>query len=402
VREEKSKKKRQPVDAWYWQLVVQACDSRCCACGKHQSELKDPLERGHIKLHAEDGDAEPENILPVCRGCNKKYTKTDTPFDYLPATWRERLGGLLMLRLNPKYHVGMVVGHTNMVLTINPTENTQVIDWKTCDFGLPIDVYTWSSTHGRDDHHSLQRVVNDLLRESRKCPNTEPPYPPSKTQQATMRDLVKRYSAERFMLAGRFYLTEAPWITPDNRFLTNSWQPFIDGFEGFEEASRERVAREAAALKQRTEQRTAFDRRDRERFIEEVRAIPNLDYFHPDLLEQLNGVDLGRELPADLKVRCDELLREHRTRLAEEKKYIANFERLRKLARDCVDELQRDFPDAGNAYGYRDLLRMISSAETDEQVTKVIHVVSSIRGRLENRTDEDLVPDESEHGWEEF
>src|SRR5258708_31650735 len=100
-------KKRLPVDAWYWNLVVQACGEKCCACGKRQSELAAPLERGHIKLHSEDGDVEPENILPVCRPCNKKYTKSDTPFSFLPPDWRERLGGLLLLRLQPKYPVNM-------------------------------------------------------------------------------------------------------------------------------------------------------------------------------------------------------------------------------------------------------------------------------------------------------
>src|SRR5205814_4366965 len=121
-------KKRPPVDTWYFDLVKQAYGNRCCACGKPEGESKEPLQRGHITLHAEGGSAEPENLIPVCLPCNRKYTLTDTPFVYFPADWRERLAGLLLLRLDPKYHVDVLPGHADVVLKSKPAENTRLVN----------------------------------------------------------------------------------------------------------------------------------------------------------------------------------------------------------------------------------------------------------------------------------
>jgi hypothetical protein len=356
--------KRLPVDSWYWQLVVQACGSRCCACGKHQSELADPLERGHIKLHTEHGDTEPENILPVCRPCNKKYTKSDTPFDYLNTDWRERLAGLLLLRLNPKYHVGMVSGHSNMVLTVNPTEKTALIDWKTCDFGLPTDVYTWSSQHGRMTPHEQQRVVDELLRQARQWPT--PPSLPNPRRQEQMRQLVREHGEQVFLSVGRLYLQKQSWLNA-GYIAPDSWAQFCDGFRYLKDEWVERDAAERKLAEREREQRDEQKRSELRHKIETVRAIPAID---TDLIAELDKYADPGALPAELLERCYAAIRGHAQYKQKEEDAKKRFEGLRQMLFDDMKKLPKG--------DYRALRTDLWNAKTDEQLSAIAERIESL------------------------
>jgi HNH endonuclease len=216
---------RQPVDSWYWSLLLEACGNKCGCCGKHQSELRQPLQRGHIKLHSSGGDDEPENIMPVCPPCNKEHTKSDTPFNHLPADYLTRLAVLLLRRINPKISCLPDKSSRRVILTNEVTENTRVIDWQTGDFGVRTDVYT-RSQHASP--HAVNQAIEQLVSESRMHPN--PPNYPNPGRKVSMREFVRDYGAEVFLEVGRMFLAKEMWITPDDRFMSDSWSQFVDGF----------------------------------------------------------------------------------------------------------------------------------------------------------------------------
>lgn len=226
-----TKKSRLPVDQWYFELVVEAFGSRCCACGKHQEALKNPLQRGHIRLHAEDGSTEPENMIPVCLPCNKKYTKSDTPFKYFPEDWRERLAGMLLLRLNPKYHVAMVSGHPDVILKTKPVENSSLINLKGSDFGLPNGVYTWSQRPPLSPHEKQAVIAELTVTVTRARKYDPPPNHPSARRQKEMREILEHTTRKDFLRVGDYYLSLKRWITPDGRFVQDSWGQFTESFD---------------------------------------------------------------------------------------------------------------------------------------------------------------------------
>jgi len=238
-------KKRRPVDAWYFDLLIEACGNKCGACGKHQRDLEHPLERGHIKLHADGGEVDPENIMPVCRGCNKKYTKSDTPFDHLPPNYLKKLAVMILRRFNPQIPCRMVDNPRRMVLTNEPDENTVLIDWFTGDFALRTEVST------RPHHtspHDRRRVVDEMVIEARNQFAEHPPAYPTIVRQSKLQGLVDDHGEQHFKNVARFYFMKQPWIAPDGRWRDDAWGQLADGFSMVEREYRAAEKRRIAGL----------------------------------------------------------------------------------------------------------------------------------------------------------
>jgi hypothetical protein len=253
-------KVRQPVDGWYWALLLEACGNRCGCCGKHQSELRQPLQRGHIKLHSEGGDAEPENIMPVCLPCNNTYKKSDTPFNHLPTDYLTRLAVLLLRRINPKYRVYAFSARVDSILQNDSDENKTLVSLQADVFGDCKALYT------RSRHlppHAVNQTVQQLISESRNHPN--PPNYPNAGRLASMREFVRDYGTEVFLEVGRTFLNKEMWITPDNRFMVDSWSQLVDGFNDLHGRWRHKLRREEEQRKRDAEEAVvAADQREKD------------------------------------------------------------------------------------------------------------------------------------------
>jgi hypothetical protein len=302
-----TRKRRSPVDQWYFELVIKAYGSRCCACGKHQEALKDPLQRGHIRLHSEDGSTEPENMIPVCLPCNKKYAKSDTPFKFFPEDWRERLAGLILLRLDPKYHVSVISGHPDVILKSKPVQNSSLINLQASDFGLPTDVYSWSPQHGLSPHEKQAAIAELTVTRARKL--DPPPNHPSAKRQKEMREILDHTTRRDFLRVGDYYLSLKRWITPDNRFVQDSWGQFTEPFD-FLRREMEQRAEEQKAVKTKldaTEARAKAEDAER-RQLEAEDEVRILEHDKAELVgavkAEMNRLDviLGRYPEAQVQV----------------------------------------------------------------------------------------------------
>ena len=217
---------RKPIDNWYWELLLEACGNKCGCCGKHQSELRQPLQRGHIKLHSVGGEVDPENIMPVCLPCNNAYKKSDTPFTHLPTDYLARLAVLLLRRINPKYRVYAFSARVDTILANESDENKELVRLQNGDLGLRKALYVRSR---QLDPHAAQRAVDKLISESQNHPH--PPVFPNAGHQTTMRELVRDHGPEIFLAVGGEWIRKEKWISDDNRYVHDPWSQFIHGFK---------------------------------------------------------------------------------------------------------------------------------------------------------------------------
>jgi hypothetical protein len=231
-------KKRRPVDAWFWELFVQACGTKCCACGKTSVKL----ERGHIVPHAVGGTTSLDNLLPVCEPCNRQYRKKQTP-DNRPPGWCERFFLLLGAHLEPRF----LRLHENSSGYLTPASNhadsKQLIDWHSGDLGAANALFTQSSNMTRPDAEGL---VEELVSASQKS-NLTPPRLPFKQRQTEMVGLAMRRGREVFWQSGLAFFRDAPWMPNVDGYdiERDSWRSFAEHFYIYEEKWRDHVAAEA-------------------------------------------------------------------------------------------------------------------------------------------------------------
>lgn len=153
-----TKKKRRPIGAWFWAAFVAACGKRCCVCGKEGV----PLQQGHILLHSAGGNDHPNNLIPVCEPCNRKYLKTTTPDNrdkYAPG-WRERAVAIFDRAFGTK----IIVQRDAALLTI--AQRDQANDGKgvSGENGAPNSaLYTQSSNTTRKEPQINHVMVMDFL-----------------------------------------------------------------------------------------------------------------------------------------------------------------------------------------------------------------------------------------------
>jgi hypothetical protein len=247
--------KRRPVDAWFWELFVQACGTKCCACGKTAAKL----ERGHIVRHADGGQDSLNNLLPVCLSCNKKYLKKQTP-DIRPTDWRERFFLLLGYTLRPQISVSQSKSLCNLIPATKATENSTVITWQRPDFAACTEVFTQSGV----TYEMAESLVRKLVKKSKQ--NAIPPKPPYEKRQVVMRQHAMRHGEKAFEIAGDQFLWERPWVIDEQRGMTqqDSWQHFCESFDLYLEEGRERAKRNVELAKAAEAKRLEWEQHNRE------------------------------------------------------------------------------------------------------------------------------------------
>jgi hypothetical protein len=227
MRSQITVRKRLPVDTFIWNIFVEACGSRCSACGGEKGKL----ERGHRIPHAIGGVESWDNLTPVCRSCNNKNKKRETPVTFRPADYLERFYILLGERLRPQISCSTVNGRGYLIHSKEPAEKKQVIGWKKAENGLPDSLLTRSSdTTTRPE---AERIVERLITVARsKSPRPNLPFPSAKTD---LLQLAMKHGRQQFDLAAEGFLADEAWRLPgkDLEVMHDSWLPLTGNFEHF-------------------------------------------------------------------------------------------------------------------------------------------------------------------------
>ena len=210
------------VDQWFWNLFVKACGSKCCCCGEPAATL----ERGHIIPYAAGGTDGLDNLLPLCRTCNKKYLKTVTP-DNRPVDWCARFYLLLGQTLKPQISVFKENGLCTVIPTSYPVPNKELISWQNPILGQVLGVLPQSNTLTKQVAESL---VRKLVIKSQECqPVPRLPYPERVTQMIVH---AQKHGAEVFWNVGLTFLRMEPWMpnVPGHDIDRDSWRQLAEGF----------------------------------------------------------------------------------------------------------------------------------------------------------------------------
>ncbi len=265
----KPKRQRQQYLDEFWNLYVQACGGRCCACG---GEGK--LERGHIGRHADGGPDDIENLIPICRPCNGKYNKTGTtPSDGRPPDWKDRFLKLQMqhLGVGPKVHAPWArSAYLNGAATI---ENTPVVPLGEVDFVADSSYVQPYATPPPPSPDQIRAAYDELLwrgkNESVKIP------PPTKKTLDEMYRLASVYGIEKFLAVGREFLASGDWYDTNGEIVSrlmkgHEWEHFCANFSLYRRLLRERLAAEARSAEaqrkqEERERQQAEAQRQRER-----------------------------------------------------------------------------------------------------------------------------------------
>jgi hypothetical protein len=241
-----SKKKRQPVDAWVWNIFVEACGSRCGVCG----EAGVPLERGHRISQANGGTDSYDNLIPVCTPCNKRYLKKETPDNYRPDDYLERFYLLLGSTLRPQISVNTADGLSRLIAGNEPAQNKQVISWQTPQNAPGLEVFTQSSDMTRCEAETLVRNMVYWARKNKE-PRPNQPFPEAATG---LIRLAMKHGRETWKIAVDAFLRDEPWRISgtDAGVHHDSWAAIANDF-GF--AHYLRLGREAIAARKAAEKR---------------------------------------------------------------------------------------------------------------------------------------------------
>ena len=244
-------RRRKPVDAFVWDIFVEACGSRCCSCGAEGV----PLERGHIIQHSLDSSDSFDNLIPVCRPCNNRYKKKETPADYRPDDYLDRFFVALGQRLRPQISCITENGSRYLIPSSEQAENKQAISWRAAQNALPDPLLTRSSA--TFTRREADAELELLIAASQKLqPRPNRPFAATKTE--LVNKAMKH--GRRFHIAGTGFLADQPWrIAGDADKVTHgdqAWRLLVDNFEQF-------VALGEDVLKKRQLQR-AKDREKRQ------------------------------------------------------------------------------------------------------------------------------------------
>jgi hypothetical protein len=191
----------------------------------------------------------------VCRPCNKRYLKKQTP-DNRPPNWQERLYLLLGYKLKPKISGYQPKSLGHLILTTKQTENTRLINWESQNWGDQIEVFTQSNNLTKRD---AEQLVQELVTRSQKNLDPKPRFPwPQRTTE--MIGLALRHGRESFWEAGLAFLNDQPWLpnVKGHDIERDSWRPFTDHFYFYDQkwqADRAATAERAKRLhRQQAEQ----------------------------------------------------------------------------------------------------------------------------------------------------
>jgi HNH endonuclease len=227
--------KRLPVDQFVWDIFVEACGSRCACCGEENAKL----ERGHRIPHASEGPASYDNLIPVCRPCNKRHLKTETPDHYRPADYLERFYLLLGERLRPQISGSTVNGVCYLIPSSYHVDKKHVIGWKNAENGPSKEVFTQSCNVMT--RAEAERAVEQLITAARrKTPPPNYPFPAAKTE--LLRIAIKY--GQQFNVAADGFLADEPWQISgsEDQVHHDSWTPLTANFEQFLRLGEQRLA----------------------------------------------------------------------------------------------------------------------------------------------------------------
>lgn len=255
-------KQRQQADQWYWDIFVEACGSRCAVCNETAAELAvkgQKLERGHvIPWRAMDVAEAPDNKIPVCFRCNRKYGKKETPKTYRPADYLERFFVAIGQRLRPQISVNTENGSRYVIPSCDQAENKQAISWRTPENALSETVLTRSGNTYNSREADI--AVAELIAASRDPKRTRPPCPnPPFAATKTLLTTLAANHGSRFRIAGIGFFADRCWIMSgyeDRVTIGDScWQQFAANFDLFYSKGVERQKRIAEGKRRETEQR---------------------------------------------------------------------------------------------------------------------------------------------------
>ena len=86
VAQQKNRAKRLNSEGFYttqeWLDLKAHYDYRCLCCGRHESEIKSPLEQDHVVPISKGGTNWITNIQPLCESCNGMGGKGTKSTDY--------------------------------------------------------------------------------------------------------------------------------------------------------------------------------------------------------------------------------------------------------------------------------------------------------------------------------
>jgi hypothetical protein len=303
------KKKRQPVDAWIWNVFVEACGNRCGVCG----EVKVTLERGHRISKATDGPDGYDNLIPVCKICNKRHLKKETPDNYRPADYLERFFLLLGHNLRPQISVNTSNGLSRLIPGTEVTENKSVISWTDPQNSLRTEVFTQSSSLTRREAETLVGNAVYWAREN-KVPRPNHPFEVHATE---LTRLAMKHGREIFMTAIKAFLRDEPWRISGTEAGVHhdSWAAVASnlGFKHYLRLGREQQAAQAKAVER---QRQATAEAVKRHEVEELRSalLTGLVRVHEDWLADPDN----RERREDIRKRVQDATPEQLHMLTDE------------------------------------------------------------------------------------
>jgi HNH endonuclease len=218
-------RKRLPVDTFIWNIFVEACGSRCSACGEENGKL----ERGHVIPYRLGSSESFDNLIPVCRRCNAKHKKLETPVTFRPADYLERFSILFLERLRPQLSSYTANGSCYLIPSSEHAENKHVICWRNAENGVQNSLITRSSD--TLTRREAERIVESLVTAARRKLPLPIPYGPTKT---SLVQLAVQHGRKKFDMAAEGFLAE-DWSKPGmpDAVQHDCWPQFVDGFNLF-------------------------------------------------------------------------------------------------------------------------------------------------------------------------
>lgn len=285
------KPKETRIDEWMWQLLVQACGSRCCT-GDPECEWKpsEPLHRGHVFSRAEcrrqgiplDIHDSYDNLVPTCEPCNKKFGKGLTPTSNRPDNWNELFARLLLGKMRPKICLQVIDGKAQIIYShpeLNNTENKWFIDWDSSDSTLATEVFTSSENITNEEARGIVEGFIIACRRLRGDGSprfaARPSYPDDKEWQPLI-VLARKVRKERFVNAGWLFLNDQDlWVRPagPREYIAREqmWMKFVRNFDLIEREEADRITRK---------RRQEWEGWAQSRFAESIEQVANVRKNH--------------------------------------------------------------------------------------------------------------------------
>ncbi len=289
---EKQPRDRYPFQTFFWPLFVEACGNRCCGeCG--QPGTAETLQRGHIRSHQNEGEAAPENLMPVCVSCNSKAQGEDMP-DNRPPAWRDRFARLFLGALGVEISLKIeaqkgCAGVETACAGVNGTHTTdskEVISWENLVF-TPKNSYSQPSLRPLPSP-SLAEVENALTAAINLGRGIGLPsyvdlgvtiVPPFENARRRLEGIIRHHGCADFLVGVKEFLRLGEWYDHEELYPKPGgglpWQTFADNFSIYLDSGRRfevRLAKQRAAEKEARDKRLAEEAAQKAEYERQRRA----------------------------------------------------------------------------------------------------------------------------------